>query len=191
MVQNHPEEFYKQFDYTLQSRDIYNTLKNTPNEYLTDIQKSYKFFYLFKYSFSNKITSQAYGYSKAKRISLNSDKLKSIIDNSMSRLKYCNIENLNYPVLLEKYDSKNTFFYLDPPYFGSENYYGKNIFNKDDFITLSKILKNIQGKFLLSINEDPFISDTFKDFHIKEISTSYSIGKDNHKLANELFICNY
>jgi len=65
------------------------------------------------------------------------------------RLKEIQIESLDFRKVIEKYDSPETLFYLDPPYWQCESYYqGK--FSKQDHYDLSAMLNNIQGKFALS-----------------------------------------
>lgn len=64
--------------------------------------------------------------------------------------KVDNIHNLDYKEVIEKYDSPSTFFYVDPPYMGKERHYINHSFSDESHVELSKILNNIQGKFLLS-----------------------------------------
>ncbi|MGK0289833.1 MAG: DNA adenine methylase, partial [bacterium] len=88
-----------------------------------------------------------------------------------------------------RYDRPHTLFYLDPPYFNSETDYGKNIFSKEDFFQMSEILRNIEGKFLLSINDTPEIREIFSGFEFHEVKVRYSIGKQSKKNP-ELIITN-
>lgn len=81
---------------------------------------------------------------------------------------------------------------MDPPYYKYENYYGPGIFSRDDFSLLAQLLSTIQGKFIMSINDAPEILELFKNFHIKEVATSYSAaGADRKKQVTELLIMNY
>jgi DNA adenine methylase len=48
------------------------------------------------------------------------------------------------------YDSESTFFYVDPPHMGKEDYYINNDFNRNSHYELAETLNNIKGKFLLS-----------------------------------------
>ena len=64
--------------------------------------------------------------------------------------KISSIENDDYKKIIEKYDSENTFFYVDPPYMGKEEYYINHSFTRDTHKELSEVLNNIKGKFLLS-----------------------------------------
>jgi DNA adenine methylase len=79
-------------------------------------------------------------------------------------------------------------FYIDPPYFGCENYYGKNLFSREDFAKIAEQLRGVQGKFLLSINDTPEIREVFKDFYVKEVATKYTAGtrQAGHKDVIEL-----
>ena len=84
----------------------------------------------------------------------------------------------------------DTFFYLDPRTGTARTTIG-GIFSKEDFETLQDLLKSIQGKFILSINNISQIRELFEGFQIKEAKTKYTT-KGNHraKLFTELLILN-
>jgi DNA adenine methylase len=65
-------------------------------------------------------------------------------------MKISEILNEDYKEVIKKYDSKDTFFYLDPPYMGREKYYINHDFNESSHYELSSILGKIKGRFLLS-----------------------------------------
>jgi DNA adenine methylase len=69
------------------------------------------------------------------------------------------IENQDFETVIEKYDSPTTYFYMDPPYWKTENYYSNHVFTRKDHFRLSKSLSNISGKFSLSYYE-------FEDLHL-------------------------
>jgi len=102
------------------------------------------------------------------------------------RLKDTIILNESYENLF-RYDSPTTFFYLDPPYENSKKT-TCNAYQSIDYQALRDRLKNLQGKFLLSINDSPTIRELFKDFTIQETTTVYSVKK---RLVIELLIKNY
>jgi DNA adenine methylase len=64
--------------------------------------------------------------------------------------KISQIHNLDYKEIINNYDSESTFFYLDPPYMGRENYYINHNFGENSHYELSNLLNNIKGRFLLS-----------------------------------------
>ena len=64
--------------------------------------------------------------------------------------KISEILNVDYKEVISKYDSPETFFYLDPPYMGREKYYINHDFNENSHYELSHILNNIKGRFALS-----------------------------------------
>ena len=77
---------------------------------------------------------------------------------------------------------------LDPPYWGCENDYGKNIFSRDDFKALSDQLKAIKGRFILSINDVPEIRAIFSWAQMEAVEVNYSVAKGKGKRAGELLI---
>lgn len=108
-------------------------------------------------------------------------------------LKNTTILNDDYKKIIAEYDSKDTFFYLDPPYEGSNvGYYKHHSFNP---IEIRDILRNIKGRFIMSFNDNENIRNIFKDFYLYNIQTKYEInhlktGK-NHREKTELIISNY
>ena len=63
------------------------------------------------------------------------------------------VENMDFQLLIEKYDSPTTYFYIDPPYYRTENYYSSHNFDRSSHLRLSNSIKNITGKFSLSYYE--------------------------------------
>ncbi len=115
-------------------------------------------------------------------------------DLSAAHLRLCRvyIENKPYTEIIPRYDRPGTFFYVDPPYYNCENYYGPGIFSRDDFSRLAALLSSVQGKFIMSINDVPEIRTLFKAFRIEAVSTSYSAaGAHRKKKVTELLIMNY
>ncbi|WP_171354962.1 DNA adenine methylase, partial [Acinetobacter baumannii] len=64
------------------------------------------------------------------------EELRTHLHSVHARLQRVTIENASYDYVIKKMDAPDTLFYLDPPYWDSEDVYGKNIFNKDDFYAL-------------------------------------------------------
>ena len=131
-----------------------------------------------------------YVTSPQRRPPINLIRLEEELSAAHIRLSRAYVENLQYETCIKRFDKPETFYYLDPPYYNCENYYGKGIFSKEDFKILRDILKNIHGKFIMSINDVPEIRELYKGFNIKEAKTRYSIGQKSKKVI-ELIITNY
>ncbi len=61
VVQHHLEEFVRQFKWALTSRQVFEWLKHTIPESLTDIQRAARFYYLQKSCFGAKLEGQTFG----------------------------------------------------------------------------------------------------------------------------------
>lgn len=71
------------------------------------------------------------------------------------------VENLDFENVIKKYDSGKTFFYCDPPYFKTEDYYINHSFGIETHERLANVLKSTKGKFALSYYEFDKLSEWF------------------------------
>ena len=91
--------------------------------------------------------------------------------------------NEDYKKIIYGFDSKDTFWSLDPPYY--KKLYYKYNFTKEDHLELANILKNIKGKFLLSYQDRPLMRKLYSSYNI------YKYTGDNFILKPEIAITNY
>jgi len=93
------------------------------------------------------------------------------------------IYNLDYKNVFEMYNTKDTVWYLDPPYYKKEFLY-KNCENytQDFHIELRNEIEKLEGKVILSYEDCRFIRDLYKNFDI------HKYDGDNIIFKNELII---
>lgn len=111
-------------------------------------------------------------------------------------LKITDVENMDFQDVIEKYDGPNTYFYTDPPYWKTENYYSNHDFDRNDHERLANCLKNIEGKFSLSYYDFVLLSEWFpKDqfrWEKKEFAKAAAAKKGKtQNMGEELLIMNY
>ena len=111
-------------------------------------------------------------------------------------LKITDVENLDFEDLIKKYDTKETFHYIDAPYWKTENYYSNHDFDRNDHERLANTLKNINGKFGMSYYDFPLLSEWFpKDQYRWESklfakAAAAKKGKSQN-MGEELLVMNY
>lgn len=133
-------------------------------ETLTDIQRAARFYYLLKNGYAAKIPSPTFSSAPSSKPRLNLLRIEEELSAVHLRLARVVIENHPYQKIFERFDRSDTFFYVDPPYYGCENNYGSKVFDKTDFEILREILAGIKGKFIFSINDVKPIREMFKEF---------------------------
>ena len=111
-------------------------------------------------------------------------------------LKITHVENMDFAEVIKKYDSPNTYFYVDPPYWKTENYYSNHDFDRQDHERLSNSLISMEGKFSLSYYDFPLLSEWFpKDTYTwekKEFAKAAAAKKGKTQtMGEELLIMNY
>ncbi len=192
VLQYHLEEFCRQFRWLLSSREWFEDWNRQISAGgLTDIQRAARFYYLQRHCFSGDIVKRSFGRSTMRPPRINLLRLEEELSAVHLRMVRVTVENLPWQQYVARYDSSSTFFYLDPPYHGFEEIYGKGIFSAEDFSALAEQLATIKGKFLLSINDVPEIRQTFAAFRIAEVQTTYCSRKTASTSVRELLISNY
>ena len=190
ILQRHYIPFMEMLKFQLTTRADFERLIETNPETLTDLERAARFLYLQRTSFGGKVASRTFGITYDRSARFDTTKLTSILENIHSRLSSVTIECLPYHEFLTKYNQDDFLFYLGPPYYNCENYYGKDMFDKNDFVRLNAILAGLKGVFILSINDDPAIRSIFQQFYIHDVETKYSVSEKNTVKACELLISN-
>lgn len=174
------------------SRDqYYKLLKSEPTDKLG---KLYKFLYTSYFSYGS-MRHHGYNYTRqGKTAQVLLDRCKR----SQPRLKKVKVYSEDYGKVIEKYDSKLTVFFLDPPYAGTNGDIGEKDFDEERFMS---ILKNMKGRFLLTYGirgKLPALLRAEKKFYVKRIVVPRgplgrvsNIGGKKRQLHHQLVVANY
>lgn len=114
-----------------------------------------------------------------------------MLEDLHTRLSGVVVECLYWSPFIARYDSADTLFYLDPPYWGREGDYGRHLFRRSDFTAMAEQLGKIRGRFMLSLNDVPEVRAIFGAFQIADVSTAYTIQAGGAASRNELLMSNY
>ncbi len=173
------DEFFTE----LQAEELKELMKIDQQQ--DDVKRAAAFFKLIRYSYASGCrTFGARPYDVRKAFSQ--------IWKINERLADTIIENKDFEALIYQYDRPDAFFYCDPPYYETEGHYEVE-FTKEDHVRLRDTLANIQGKFLLSYNDCPYIRELYKDFYIEatERQNNLAMRYDGASQFPEVLISNY
>lgn len=191
VLQRHYQPFLEHLRYKVTSRVEFERLADTDPDTLTDIERAARFLYLQRLAFGGKVSGQNYGVDASGPARFDLSKLAPMLEDVYTRLSSVAIECLDYKEFIKRYDRKGALFYLDPPYYGNEKDYGATGFNREEFEVMADLLRGIQGRFILSLNDRPEVRKTFAKFHQREVRTTYTLaGSDKAKRVGELLISN-
>lgn len=190
VLQNHLEEFLKQFKWLLSSREWFKDWKRQQEAGgLTDIQRAARYYYLQRLSFGGPVRPRTFGTGPMHRPRINLIRFEEELSEVHLRLIGATIEHLPWQDFVKRYDKPKTFYYLDPPYYKAP-YYEHNL-ELDDYAEMAEILAGIKAKFILSINDHTKMRAVFKGFKIKPVQLNYTVSKGEQIKGKELLISNF
>ena len=181
----------------------YKELITTQAE-LGDVRRAATFYKLIRYSYAaggNSFNGQPVNIAQTYRTiwlanrRLNENGVKSSSEIALAGGnpgKGVIIQNKSFEVIIDLYDSPTTFFYFDPPYYGTEKQY-EELFTLEQHYLLREKAGNIDGFFMLSYNDCEFIRELYKDFYIISLERLNSIAQKYTPggMFKELVITNY
>lgn len=192
-MQEHPNELIEALRYCINSRENFEWARDAlaQNIPASPVQKASWFYQAIRYSYATGLVS--FG-SRPHDMWTNFP----LILQANRRLKKVVVENQDFETLIRHYDQKTSLFYCDPPYHNTENYYrniGEGGFTEKDHLRLRDTLLTIDGKFLLSYNDDEFVRELYNapGIQIESITRLNNIKQryvPNCQFA-EVFIANY
>ena len=162
----------------------------------SEIKRAWAVWTLANQSFASKLNG-SWGYDKKEN---KSSKQLQVKRNSFTkiyakRLERVQIECKDAIEVIQSMDSKETFFYIDPPYFNSNMGHYKG-YTKEDFEKLLKVLCKIKGKFLLSsYPSDLLIKHTKKNkWNTKSVNVLIAVSLQTdkkRKIKTEVLTANF
>lgn len=188
ILQRHYPQFMDTLKFQVTSRREFDRLKACDPKTLTDLERAARFIYLQKLAFGGKVDGQNFGVQRTGSARFNLNRLAPLLEDVHERLSGVVIENLDWLDFINRYDRAGTLFYLDPPYWGGEDDYGKALFGREQFAAMADRLKRLQGGFIMSINDVPEVRRTFDGFLFDEADLTYSISRGAGTAAQELII---
>lgn len=189
VVQNHLEEFVRQFKWALTSREVFKWQQITRPEVLTDIQRAARFYYLQHNAFGGRVSGQNFGTATTSGPGLNLLRLEEQLSAAHLRLSGAFIERLPWQDCVTRYDRDHTLFYADPPYWQTEGYGVP--FEFAEYEAMARAFASIKGKAIISINDHPDIRKAFAEYHLEETTLNHTVGGGSGSQAKELLLFNW
>lgn len=189
VLQRHYVAFVDMLRYQVTSRAAFQKLAALDPSSLTDLERSARFIYLQRLAFGGHVAKRTFGVDTQNPARFDVTKLVPLLEAIHDRMAGVVIERMPWADFIHRYDRPGTLFYLDPPYFGSENDYGRGMFGRDEFAQMATRLGTLKGKFILSLNDRPEVREIFSGFAMDAVRTTYTVGSgSNAKSAGELII---
>jgi DNA adenine methylase len=189
ILQHHYQAFMDVLKWQITSRAEFQRLVQQEPDTLTDLHRAARFLYLQRLSFGGKVASRSFGIDTAGPARFDVNRLAPLLEAVHERLSGVWIECLGWQAFIERWDRPGTLFYLDPPYWGTEHYYGRGMFERSEFELLSAALQRLQGRFILSLNDVPEVRELFAWATIDTVELSYQAGGAGHtKRVREVVI---
>ncbi len=192
-VRDHPKQFARYVQSLPYSRELYERWqRQIKNEGLhgTQLEHAAEFYYLLRSSFFCHV-------EKGWRFATKTDEASRLyncigeVETIARRLQSVYIDHLDFRRCIKNWDRPDTFFFLDPPYYGAVPYRkGVPAFTVQDHEDLASLLHHTKGKWLLTYNDHPRVVELYAGDRRIAVSTALNTDKmaANRRLQRQLII---
>lgn len=188
VLQRHYQALMDMLKWQLTSRAEFDRLRAQDPDTLTDLERAARFLYLQRLAFGGKVRGQSFGIDTAGPARFDVTKLGGHLADIHERLAGVWIECLDWRDLIARWDRPGALFYLDPPYWGTEDKY-RAPFPPADHAALADMLAGIKGTFILTMTDCPEARDCYGRFAIEPVSLTYTAGGGDAALpAKEIIV---
>ena len=185
MVQTDFVSLEKEIQISLHSRDIHRRARvvyDNPDMF-SELKRAWAVWVLAAQSFASGLDKDwGYDIKKPTTSKKVANKREGFTEDYAMRLQMVQIECTDALRIIRSRDTKDAFFYCDPPYYNSNcgHYDGYSL---EDFEALLKLLSQIEGKFILSSYPSPILKQYTKQhgWHTKTIEQTISVANNHGK----------
>lgn len=188
VLQEHHAHFLEMMRWQITSRAEFERLVAVDPDTLTDMQRAARFLYLQRAAFGGKVSHRHFGVSHHRPGRFDVTRLAAMLEDLSERLAGVVVERLPWAAFIARYDTPETLFYLDPPYYDCEGDYGPAMFCKADFVEMATVLGGVKGRFILSLNDRPEVREIFAAFDVQGVGTHYGLAGRGSQEAREVII---
>ena len=180
-IRNHPLLFLERCEHLLYSRRLYDAWKDQLARHFEDsdvdsVEAAVRTAYAITSSFTGDPT-RGWAFDRSGSGG-GSNRWASIYDKVSyvsNRLRRVNIDHLDFRFCIDNWDTPETLFFLDPPYYNGDS--GFYQFSSKDHEDLHAMLCKTRGKWILMYDEGEYVLKLYESFHILRISSSLSSQK--------------
>jgi DNA adenine methylase len=196
VLRSDPEKLTRELEVLPYSRQLYEKWRHEPMSELSDFEKAVRFFYLNR---SGIVAGNGPGRFRTgwrHTIKAGANPAKSyksacnILKDFAERIGGVMVEHLDFREIIRKYDSKETLFYVDPPYIGREKYYAGG-FTEKDHRDLAEMLNGIEGKAIVSYYDDPLLLELYPKWNQETFEATKQVANGRNEKAIELLLMNF
>ena len=175
-------------------RDLFYQLREElERPVMTDIQRAAAYYYIQRQAFAGRPGRPTLATHSNRPIGCRAAVARKMLPLAAERLKAVMLENLPWDAFLKLYDSQDTFFFVDPPYMGHNEY--RHNLKKADFQALAAALKSLKGRYLMTHTDNPEIRELFAGQNCETVEIRYTANRSTsgHKnmIGKEVLISNY
>jgi DNA adenine methylase len=159
-----------------------------------EVERALRFIYLVWHSFGAKGEHYASPSARSPQAKHSLDLVRGVLDATSGRLARVHVEQRDFAEILARYDSRTTFFYLDPPYVDFQPIAQYEPLSEERREEMFKLLAQIKGKFLMSFDDCAEIRGLARQhgFGVRSVGVVYTMNrKQERKKSPELLIANY
>lgn len=187
ILQRHYVAFLDMLRFQITTRAEFERLKATNPDTLTDLERAARFLYLQCTAYGGLRENVSFAARPLRPGQFDVTRLQPALEDLHERLSGVVIERLPFADFIRRYDKPETLYFIDPPYWGIEGLYGKDLFTRADYEQLREALRGMAGAFILTINDKPEVRDFFGEFAIEPVEFRYTVA---HGTGKELIITN-
>ena len=103
-----------------------------------------------------------------------------------SLLKRTDIFNESFEYIFGKYNSRDNFMFLDPPYDSEFTDYGYCSFGRDEHRALAKCFKETKTRCLMVIGKTAFIEELYNGYVVEEYDKRYRFKLHSGRVGDEI-----
>lgn len=137
---------------------------------LTELQRAARFLVVNRTSFGGNMSSFAVAKTSGGGAGFDRAMVGELLGKAHDRMNRVVVENLPYERCLANYDSKDSFFFIDPPYLNCETvaYQGWDEAQMREF---RKRVGKLQGKWIVTVDDSQFNRNLFSGCELKAVSS--------------------